>query len=178
MFGTAEGNGIAICGYKPDKKSGYAGHFIGNVYISGDLDVQGAVTNAVVPFANGSLRRLYTMESPESWFEDFGEATLSDGRAEVRIDPQFAEVTAAPYQVFLTPYGETRGLYVAKRSLGSFEVRGIEIGKEELDFGYRIVAKRKDVDAPRFAEVTPPQAPNLGQERVVRARTKPPPKAQ
>ena len=65
---------------------------------------------------DGSLRRLYSIESPESWFEDFGAQKLVKGRAEVRVDPKFAAVVRGDYHIFLTPYGDSNGLYVARRS--------------------------------------------------------------
>ena len=75
--------------------------------------------------------------------EDFGEAQLSGGAAFVRLDPSFANVIDATkaYLVFITPYAETKGLYVAMRSPGGFEVREIAGGKSNAQFGYRIVAK-------------------------------------
>ena len=43
------------------------------------------------------------MESPESWFEDFGTGQLECGRVEIAIDPDFAAlVRLDDYQVFLT----------------------------------------------------------------------------
>ena len=48
-----------------------AGAFVGNVIIDGNLQVTGT-KSAVVPFPDGSHRQLYCLESPESWFEDFG----------------------------------------------------------------------------------------------------------
>jgi len=175
VFGMAEGAGIAVCGYKPKKAGGYAGHFIGDVHVSGDFDVQGA-KSAVVALPDGTRARLYSMESPESWFEDFGEARLSSGRAEVSIEPRFAAVTRAPYHVFITAYGDSRGLYVASRSKDRFEVRETGGGKGNVGFGYRIVARRKDVRAPRFAQVAPPQAPPPARKPKATTTAKPPPK--
>ena len=39
---------------------------------------------------DGSYRRLYSLESPETWFEDFGRGELLDGRAQVELDPDYA----------------------------------------------------------------------------------------
>lgn len=55
----------------------------------GDFSVTGN-KSAVVQFADGSHRRLYCIESPESWFEDFGTSVLADGRGQVDLDPDFA----------------------------------------------------------------------------------------
>lgn len=155
VYGTSEkGAGImGDCG-----KSGYAGAFFGKVLITGDLDVQGA-KGAAVAFPDKTVRRLYSLESPESWFEDFGDARLVNGKADVRIDPKFAAVVRGPYNVFVTPYGESNGLYVSSRTRNAFSVREQGGGKSTLSFSYRIVARRKDIDGARFAKVIVPPRP-------------------
>ena len=81
---------------------GQAGYFSGTVVVVGSLQVTGN-KSAVVPHPDGSHRQLYCVESPESWFEDFGEARLKDGRAHIELDPDFAALVAtSSYQVFVT----------------------------------------------------------------------------
>lgn len=136
---------------------GLAGHFKGAVVIEGDFTVKGGVKSAVVPHPDGSHRQLYCMESPESWFEDFGEAKLVDGKAEVRLDPDFAAlVDAKGYHVFLTPYGESKGMFVGKRTAIGFHVSEQQRGTSNVRFAYRVVAKRKDVVAGRLKKVKLP----------------------
>jgi hypothetical protein len=164
--GTASGGATGVNGYSQkgagvigdSGKGGHAGAFFGQVLITGDLDVQGA-KGAAVPFPDKTLRRLYSMESPESWFEDFGEARLVNGKAEVRIDARFAAVVRGPYHVFITPYGNSNGLYVSRRTRTSFGVREQQQGKSTLVFSYRIVARRRDIPGPRFVKVTAPPRP-------------------
>jgi hypothetical protein len=167
--GEAEGGGTGVYGYSKKgagvmgdcgKKSGYAGAFFANVLITGDLTVQGA-KSAAVPFPDKTIRRLYALESPESWFEDFGEAKLVNGKAEVRIDARFAAVVRGPYHVFITPYGNSNGLYVSNRARRSFSVHENGNGKSTLAFGYRIAARRKDIEGARFAKVTVPPRPKV-----------------
>jgi hypothetical protein len=130
-----------------------AGFFQGDVYVIGALRVFGS-KSAVVPHPDGSRRQLYCMESPESWFEDFGEGKLINGKARVQLDPGFASlVKSDTYHVFLTPYGDSNGLYVSRRNRKGFEVREQRNGKSDLSFSYRIVAKRKDIDGERLAKV-------------------------
>jgi hypothetical protein len=94
------------------------------------------------------------VESPESWFEDFGEATLENGFAQVGIDPLFADVTHVDsYHVFLTPYANTQGLYVTTRTSTGFVVRESGDGTSTAQFSYRVVAKRKDVPAARLPKI-------------------------
>jgi hypothetical protein len=50
---------------------------------------------------------------------------MHDGIADVEITADFASVIdrANPYYVFLTPMGDTRGLYVSRQNYGGFQVR-------------------------------------------------------
>jgi hypothetical protein len=128
----------------------YAGYFDGDVHIQGNFTVSGT-KSAVVNTSQG-VRALYAMESPESWFEDFGTATLADGRAVVAIDALFAETVNLQqnYHVFLTPRGDCRGLYVTALTPTSFEVRELGGGRAAVDFDYRIVAKRRGEETLRL----------------------------
>ena len=133
-----------------------AGHFKGNVLVDGDFTVTGA-KGAVVPHPDGSHRLFCAIESPESWFEDFGEGTIEGGRAEITLDPDFVQLVHADrYHVFLTPYGPTSGLYVEKRTAHNFVVREQQEGKSHLPFSYRVVAKRRDIDVPRLKKMPAP----------------------
>jgi len=100
--------------------------------------------SAVVDTPSYGSRKLYAVESPEVWHEDFGTATLVDGVAVVSIEPIFAETVNLEegYHVFLTPLGDCQGLYVAAKTPTSFEVRELGGGKANISFDYRIVAKR------------------------------------
>ena len=63
----------------PNPPNSNAGFFIGQVYINGPLVIAGGAKSAAVPHPDGTHRLLYCMESPESWFEDFGTGTISGG---------------------------------------------------------------------------------------------------
>lgn len=136
---------------------GVAARFDGNVFVEGSLIVSGA-KSALVPHPDGSRRQLYALESPESWFEDFGEAMIQDGQAYVDIDPHFAAlIRTDDYQVFLTPYEDCNGLYVIARKSTGFMVRELKKGTSTLSFGYRILGRRKDIDAKRLERVPWPE---------------------
>ncbi len=148
-------DGVGVLGSVSDPK-GLAGQFKGNVLVDGDFTVTGA-KGAVVPHPDGSHRLFCAIESPESWFEDFGEGTLEGGRAEIALDADFAQLVHADrYHVFLTPYGPTSGLYVDKRTADRFVVREQQEGKSRVPFSYRVVAKRRDIDVPRLKKMPPP----------------------
>ncbi len=137
---------------------GFAGGFAGPVLVAGDFTVSGGAKNAAVPHPDGSHRLLYCQESPEPWFEDFGRSRLVNGRAEVKLDADFAAVVKADdYYVFPIPEGDSNGLYVSSRSASGFEVREQKGGTSSLSFSYRVVARRKDIPGPRLGKIKLPQ---------------------
>jgi hypothetical protein len=128
------------------------------VRIEGHFEATGT-KSAVVPYPDGTQRRVYCTEAPDAWFEDYGEARLVDGRAVVPIPRDFAPlVDTSRYFVFLQPHdAETESLAVTSRLPDRFEVVEHGKGSSTASFTFRIVAKRKDVGAPRLAQVDRPQ---------------------
>jgi hypothetical protein len=176
VLGTAAGNGVGVYGSSETGHAlegisrhgvalfagtgdGTAGLFWGPVTVVGGLTVFGA-KSAAVRHRDGSYRLLYSIESPESWFEDFGTSKLVNGRATIKLPADFAAVVRlGTYHVFLTPEGESNGLYVRSKSKRAFQVCEQRKGKSNLRFSYRIVAKRNDVAGRRFAKVMKPERP-------------------
>lgn len=158
----------------------FAGRFIGPVQVEGhhqvllDQIVYGNLVvlgrkSAAVSHPDGSQRLLYSIESPESWFEDFGEGKLTNGRAEVILDPDFAAVIkTGKYHVFVTPYGNSNGLYVTHRSSKGFRVQEQNGGNSNVRFSYRVVAKRKGIKVRRMARVTLPERPESESPKLLR----------
>ncbi len=113
--------------------------------------------SAVVTVDGGSREvALYAVESPENWFEDYGSGQLSGGSAHIDLEPTFAQAvnTDFDYHVFLTPRGECEGLYVTDLTPSGFEVRELHHGSSSVAFDYRIIAKRKNYENVRLADLT------------------------
>jgi len=108
--------------------------------------------SAEVPTADFGKRLVYSMESPEVWFEDFGSATLKGGSATVALDPVFAQTVnlTQDYRVFLTPLGDC-GLYVAQKTAAGFTVKALGGATCSIDFDYRVVARRLGYEDIRLA---------------------------
>lgn len=162
--GSTGGNGVVgastsgsgVIG-RADGPAARAATFLGTVVVDGDFQVTGA-KSAAVPHPDGSQRLVYSLESPESWFEDYGSGQLVAGRAAVALDPDFAAIIDADtYHVFLTPYGETRGLFVGQRAPGGFTVQETGGGTSGVGFAYRIVARRGDIAPDRLAMIASPR---------------------
>ncbi len=161
---TTSGNGVygqvsaasqaGVVGRQEDASGNWAVYGFGNIGATG-------TKSAVVPAEDGGAHlTLYCMESPECWFEDFGAARLSGGSAAIRIDPEFAQtIHTGEYHMFVQAEGECRGLFVRDKTATGFVVQELGGGTSSTSFAYRIVARRKDVTAPRLRRVTLPEAP-------------------
>jgi hypothetical protein len=170
---NAHSKTMALFAYAP---TAVAGHFNGAVFVEGDFTVVGGAKSAAVLYPDGSHRRLDSLESPESWFEDIGTGRLRRGRAEVKLDAGFRAVIARgnQYHVFLSPRGDSKGLYVSRQRPDGFEIREQQGGKSTLEFTYRVVAKRKDIKGVRLEKVRLPKVPvdTARLERVAAERLK------
>jgi hypothetical protein len=133
--------------------SNYAGYFNGNIQVNGGIFVSGGPKAAVVDTEDYGTRVLYAVESPESWFEDFGTGQLVDGAAVITIEPIFAQTVNLDedYHVFVTPLGDC-AMYVDEKSPTSFAVRAMGGQSCSAAFDYRIVAKRLGYEDVRLAE--------------------------
>ena len=168
---TAAAGAAAVVGATNGVPGVYAAAFYGPVIVGGDFLVVGGAKSAAVPHPDGTHRQLYCVESPESWFEDFGTGELAGGRAEVAIETGFASVSdMANYHVFLTGYDQDHLLHVTKRTPRGFTVEANAAlatlqGRKSSDitgtFSWRVVAKRRDIPGERLAPVTLPTEPKL-----------------
>ncbi|ABF40617.1 hypothetical protein Acid345_1615 [Candidatus Koribacter versatilis Ellin345] len=120
----------------------------------GNLSCSGMVTGTVRG-GGGQKMEMYGVQATENWYEDAGSSSLRNGAVTVQLDTDFAAAanTAVTYQVFLTPNGDCKGLYVANKGPKSFEVRELGGGTASIGFDYRIVAKRKGAETVRMKRV-------------------------
>jgi hypothetical protein len=114
------------------------------------LQVVNGTKNAVVGTTTGA-RDLYTEESTEVWFTDYGFGRVQYGRARILLDPGFAQTVNVeePYQVFVQAYGDA-DLYVRERTPLGFEVVFRGGNDRNAEFGYRVVARRRGYEARRL----------------------------
>jgi hypothetical protein len=152
LYGST--HGTSAYGIVAENLAGGPGLLVnGSAQIYGNLQVFGA-KNAIIKMQDGTNAAVYCQESPEPYFEDFGEARLVKGIAQVSLEPEFATLVAGgKYLVFSFPQGDTRGLYVSRQDANGFEVREVQGGTGNVPFSYRVVTKRKDIEGKRFARV-------------------------
>lgn len=113
-------------------------------------------------------RRVFTYapQSATPTIEDLGAAQMHEGVANVGIPTDFASVIdrSNPYYVFLTPMGDTRGLYVSMENAAGFQVRENMRGRSNVTFQYRIVGVplgAKNLRLPIAPEMKIPRLPRL-----------------
>jgi len=155
---TKSTNGLPVVAVT-NRGGGFAGVFLATTTIGrgvliqtqggAGLQVVGGSKNAVVHTPSGA-KALYTEESSEVWFTDYGFGTLEHGRARILFDPSFAQTInpAEPYHVFLQSYGDAE-LYVQERTPLGFDV-ALRGGDPKAEFSYRIVAKRLGFEGKRL----------------------------
>jgi hypothetical protein len=128
---------------------------------SGNLNCTGSKSAAVSTSQFGD-RLLYSIESPEVWFEDIGSAALENGEAFVGFEAVFAETVnlTQDYHVFLTPVcGQPLLLSVSAKTSEGFSVLGVTMDGESSDcaFDYRVTAKRLGFEEKRLERVSTQQ---------------------
>jgi hypothetical protein len=136
----------------------WAGWFQGDLGVSRNLYVNGTKSSAV-KVNNGEYRAFYSQESPENWFEDFGEGQLVNGKAHIDLDSLFLQTVTVnslnPMKVFVQLEGDCNGVFVSKGTSG-FDVTELTGGVSNVVFSYRVVAKRKGYEEVRLAKVKGP----------------------
>jgi hypothetical protein len=113
----------------------------GDGFFTGEVDAQGGFAT-VIRSRNGESFGASVALTPQATMEDTGTSRLLNGEGAVRFGSAFASTMDATrgYQVFLTPNGDTRGLYVSAKYEGGFTVRENEHGRSSVYFDYRVVA--------------------------------------
>jgi hypothetical protein len=117
--------------------------------------------SAAVPVEDGSMVKVFSVESPEVWFEDYGSGQLNGGLVTVSLDEKFAQTVnlSKGYQVFLTPKGDCKGLSIANETSTGFEVREMGGGQSSVEFDFHVVAHRKGYETLRLpAAIMPTHA--------------------
>ncbi len=146
--GVSFTSGIGVYGLNNSTgTTAFAGYFKGNHAITG-------TKSASVPTTEGN-QLLYSVESPEIWFEDFGKGKLVNGQLHIEFDAMYQETifvdASNPFHILLQEEGESKGLYVVPDQNGNgFTVREKQGGTSNIDFSYRITAKRRFYQDHRF----------------------------
>jgi len=148
----------------------------------GDVSYKGTI-QSMARTPGGKNITTFAPQTTAPTLEDVGTAQLVGGVATVPFGAQFAAALSSsePYRVFLTPDGDTKGLYVAAKTARGFVVRETQGGRGSFAFDYRIVGTANGNAGKRSAFVEPapastarlaaPPRPHLPTLRTPRPRT-------
>lgn len=155
--GTADTTGWTVQGVDVNGKTTFVMDNAGNEYLNGLLYTVGSCSTGC-----SRTRRVVSYAPRESVpsMEDIGEGQLVAGKANVRLDPSFANVidAHAAYVVFVSPEGPNHGLYVTQKGPTGFTVMENPGGHSTIPFGYRIVARPYGVVASRLPMIDTPRS--------------------
>jgi hypothetical protein len=107
---------------------------------AGNVEYHGKL-KAFAKTAAGREATAFAAKTTSPTLEDVGSGQITAGQGAVTFDPVFASELdpREPYHVFLTPEGDTRGLYVAVKTARGFVVREAQGGRSSVAFDYRVV---------------------------------------
>jgi hypothetical protein len=109
----------------------------------------GTVSTNVMGLNNDRVT-LHAPETPEIYFQDYGEGQLVNGRAHITIDPVFAKNIVVndkhPLRVFVQLEGDCKGVYVTSKNSLGFDVVELNGGSSNVRFQWNITCNRADED--------------------------------
>ena len=128
---------------------------------SGNVYQHGSTFNFAVA-SNGRQVAEFSSKSTTPTLEDTGVGRLVNGQATIQLDPVYAASIDMrnPYRVFITPGGDTHGLYVAAKTPNGFIVRESQGGRSTVAFDYRIVGDSAGQSGTRMAFTDTTHFPN------------------
>jgi hypothetical protein len=146
--------------------------------------INGAGTvSCVVPDTAGNLITMHCAETPEFYYQDYGQGQLVNGRAHIELDPNFAiNVTVNenhPMRVFiqLEDNEYCMGVIVKNKSGTGFDVVELGGGTSNTPFQWSVVCNAADLQMPngrvsKFADLRFEPAGPAG-EATSKSRTSP-----
>jgi hypothetical protein len=163
------GTGYKYAVYGKSPNAGYAGYFDGDLGVTGDIHLLGARSSAVET-APGEYHHMYAQESPENWFEDFGEGRLINGKTHIELDPMFLQTVTVdeenPMKVFVQLNDpDCNGTAVIRGTTG-FDVVELLNGTGSASFSYRVVAKRRGYEQRRLEQLSGPTPEEIAAQSV------------
>lgn len=168
-FGNGTGVGAGLLAWSPLPSN--AAEFLGHAYIAYTLQIgyQCYIADKLVVYGekdaavkvdDGEYRLVSCQESPEVWFEDFGEGQLVDGKTHIELDPMYLQTVTIdgqnPMKVFVQLNDENCNGVAVKRGTTGFDVIELQKGSSNASFSYRIVAKRKGYENFRLNKLVGP----------------------
>ena len=113
----------------------------------------GAATNSCsVPDVDGNMVCMHAPETPEAYFQDYGESKLVNGKVHITLDPILAKNVRInekhPLRVFVQLEGDCNGVYITNKTETGFDVIELGNGKSNTSFQWNVVCNMRDAVCP------------------------------
>lgn len=106
--------------------------------------------STIVNDLSGNKVVLHAPETPEIYFQDYGNGKLVNGKANIKLDPIITKNIVVnekhPLQVFIQLNGDCKGVFVSNRTATGFDVTELQDGNSNVEFTWSITANRADED--------------------------------
>ncbi|HTA26324.1 MAG TPA: hypothetical protein VK809_00940 [Bacteroidia bacterium] len=111
----------------------------------------GAVSCSVLD-SKGNSVVMHAPETPEAYFEDYGQGQLVNGKVHIDMDPSYSKNICVndkhPLRVFIQLEGDCKGVYVANKTATGFDVVELNGGTSNITFQYHIIGNQADAVMP------------------------------
>lgn len=108
-----------------------------------------ASNSCSVPDLEGKMRVMHSAETPEFYFQDYGESVLVNGKCHIDIDPILAKNVTVnekhPLRVYVQLEGDCNGVYVTNKTATGFDVVELKSGQSNTKFQWTVICNVADV---------------------------------
>ena len=174
---TSHAGGYFIDGTMPAASYAYVGMFDGT---ANRKIVGNGTVNTIVKNTKNDAVLLSAPEAPENLFQDYGTGNLSNGKASIKLDPDFAKNIAVdgrhPLRVFVQLEGDCKGVYVTNKTQNGFDVVELNGGTSNVAFTWSVTANRADETRSdgfvlKYSQERFTKAPKPMEEKEIKANT-------
>ena len=110
--------------------------------------IGGGAVSTTVADTKGNQVVLHAPETPEVYFEDYGQGQLVNGKAHIDLDPTIAKNVIInekhPLRAYIQLEGDCNGVFVTNKSANGFDVVELKSGTSNTTFQWHIVCNRAD----------------------------------
>jgi hypothetical protein len=104
--------------------------------------------SCAVPDLNNKLVTLHCPETPEFYFQDYGQGQLVNGRAHIELDPILAKNVVInekhPLRAFVQLEGNCNGVYITNKTATGFDVIELNGGTSNVSFQWSVTCNVAD----------------------------------
>lgn len=113
------------------------------------LSGSAASVSCSVPDSEGKMRVMHATETPEFYFQDYGESQLINGKSHIDIDPILAKNITVndkhPMRVYVQLEGDCNGVYISNKTQTGFDVVELKGGQSNIKFQWTVICNVADV---------------------------------